>query len=220
MIALALFSLGVAGYRLYRRQMSRGEVALLALALTSVSMIIAQSAVASHRFPEMRYWNQATAMLYPWGIWGIMGAWRVRRVPVKVVLAVIFGLFACVDLGMLAKRFVPGTRRNAYVAACDWAVEKIKADWKGPARDMDFVPAMRNYSTPFRPCVDAYTRRIPYLVGGRRWSKSINSSERIDPYDYWVQDMRRPGFPVETNACEKMGTFVRGKYRFELWKRK
>lgn len=216
MMYFALLGIAALAWRKRKGQLTRVEVVTLGVAFVAVLMVWLQIVICDHRlFPERRYYSQALLLLFPWAIWGLREFCRIRRWPFARILGAAVVGFAIYDGVMLVKARLPVGRRAAYSRACDWAVKEIAADWKGPARDAETGFMLRQYVTPDRPIVDCYTRRIAYLVGGRRLSKWRVHTEVAD---YWVGDLHRQTPPAE--GYEKMGEFEHGKHAFGLYRRK
>lgn len=215
MTYVALLGIAVLVWRKRKGQLTRVEIRTLGIAFVAVLMVWLQIAICDHKpLPERRYYSQALLLLFPWAIWGLRELCRIRRWPfVRILGAAVVGI-ALYDGVMLVKAGLPVGRRAAYSAACDWAAKEIAADWKGPARDAEVDFSLEQYVTPARPIVDGYTRRIAYLVGGRRLSKQRRD---VEVADYWVGDLRRQDPPAE--GFEKMGEFTRGKYAFGLYRK-
>jgi len=218
MIALALFSLAVIVIRIWRRQFTRAEWALLAVLAVSYAVVVGQSCFEGGRlhlrFPEARYTIQSTLLLYPWGIYGII-TWCKSRKWANRGLTMAMMAFALLAVVMLIKSKIPGSRRNAHVRACDWAVERIRADWDGPQMDKDFCFYVQEYHRPNRPIVRAHTARLPYLLGGRLSSEDMIGA--VDRPDYWFDDINREDPP--TKGYHKIDSYRCGKYQFELYRR-
>ena len=218
MIVFEIFALLVIAYRMWRRRASSEEVRLLLLLVGIIAMIVAQSVICSHCLPEKRYWRQVSVLVYPWGVWGFIElAKYLRRSSLRWGLFLIAGVVVY-DIGNLLHPVIPGFRREAYVKACDWAVEEIRRDWKGPVRDEQIKPLLSMYYLPYRPSVCSYVSRVPYLLNGRRWSEKLLHGTG-QWYDYWVGDVARDELPPE-DKYERIGTFTRGKYTFALYRRK
>lgn len=218
MIALAFLSLAVIAVRIKRRQFSRAEGALLAVVAVNYAVVVGQSLFEGGHFhlnfPEARYTIQSTLLLYPWGIWGVISLFRSGRLASRC-LAAAFAGFAILAVVMLVKSKIPGSRRYAYVRACDWAVERIRADWDGPPKDAAFEFYPQEYHSPNRPVVEAHTARVPYLLGGRLTSRNMIGD--VDIPDYWFDNVDREDPP--TNGYYKVDAYRCGKYRFELYRR-
>lgn len=216
MMYFALLGVAALVWRKRKGQLTRAEILALGVAFLAVLMVWLQIVICDHKpFPERRYYSQALLLLFPWAVWGLRELCRIRRWPFARILGGVVVGIALYDGVMLVKARLPVGRRAAYSEACDWASKAIAADWKGPARDAEIDFMLEQYVTPARPIVEGYTRRIAYLVGGRRLSKQRRD---IDVADYWVGDLRRDTPPAE--GYEKMGEFTRGKYAFGLYRRK
>ena len=216
MMYLAFGGIAALVWRKRKGQLTRVEIVTLGIAFVAVLMVWLQIVICDHQlFPERRYYSQALLLLFPWAVWGLRELCRIRRWPFARILGAVVVGITLYDGVMLVKAGLPVGRRAAYSAACDWAAKEIAADWRGPARDAEVDFMLKQYVTPARPIVDGYTRRIAYLVGGRRLS---NQRVGVDVADYWVGDLRRQDPPAE--GYEKMGEFTRGKYSFGLYRRK
>lgn len=218
MIVLAFLSLAVIAVRIRRRQFSRAEGALLAVVAVNYAVVVGQSLFEGGHFhlnfPEARYTIQSTLLLYPWGIWGVISLFRSGRLASRC-LAAAFAGFAILAVVMLVKSKIPGSRRHAYVRACDWAVERIRADWDGPSKDAAFEFYPQEYHSPNRPVVQAHTARLPYLLNGRL--SSLDIVGKVDTPDYWFDDIDREVPPKK--GYDKLDSYRCGNYRFELYRR-
>lgn len=218
MIALVLFSLVVIGWRIRQRWFTRAEGMLLVVVAVNYAIVVGQSLFESGQFqlnfPEARYTIQSTLLLYPWGIWGILSLFRSDRLASRC-LATVFAGFAVLAVVMLVKSNIPGTRRYAYVQACDWAVERIRADWDGPSKDATFEFYPQEYHSPNRPIIEAHTARLSYLLGGR--VSSVDMIGDVDTPDYWFDNIERET-PSE-RGYRKVDSYQCGKYRFVLYRR-
>lgn len=219
MIALAVIALIAIFYRLKCRAFTRAEGVLLALIAANLLLIWAQIAIKDHAtFPEKRYWVESFILLLGWSAWGIVAFCKssfARRIPfVRFLLPLIIALFAINDLVMCIKPRIPVGRRHAWVAACDWAEERIRADWRGPAKDEKDVFSTRQYHHPNRPCVAGHTARIAYLLNGR--VASINEFGKLDKPDYICKEESKIG---KLGAeYELMDRVQFGKRRFALYR--
>lgn len=208
---LPLIALGVVAWRLRRRELSQEEVAVAAVAIISLGVVFLQSLIADYVIPEGRYYKQIGTLLVPWTVWAALRLKYGRRILIGLIaiLAVYHGV-------MFAKPHMPGTRRKAYVSACEWAAELIRRDWHGPSRDEAATFSVRDYHLPHRPCVHGITPRLAYLVGGR--DESLHVFGEIDRPDYWLTGRFDDEFRAEDYAL--MGEFTSGRYRFSLYRRK
>lgn len=183
---IVVFALGVLTvlHRLWTRRFTAGEWMLLLLVLGNFAVLAAQLAVCDHYFPpENRYWYQSGVLMCGWAVWGVDAlsqALGTRWRPARLLLPALVGVFAAIDVAMLVKPHVPGSRRNAYVRACDWAVGRIREDWRGPAADPADVFSIREYHTAKRPVVCAHVARVPYLLDGRTPAHSFGKADLPD----------------------------------------
>ena len=218
MIAFAVFSIAVVVYRLIRGLFTRQEGVVLGIFALALLVITAQSCLEYGRFqfalPERRYVIQSTVLLYGWGVWGVMNL-PLRAARRFVLPVVVVGLIAYHGI-MLAKSHLPFGRRAAFVAASDWAVERIRADYRGPTSDATNVFRLAEYHRPNRPIVHGHNPRIGYLLGGR--DESLRIFGAVDQPDYWVTGHLDGEF--DRGAYEFVDAFVFGKRRFELYRRR
>lgn len=218
MIAFAVFSIAVVVYRLIRGLFTRQEGVVLGIFVLAILVITAQSCLeyGQLRFdlPERRYVIQLTVLLYGWGVWGVLHL-PLRAARRFVLPVVLMGLVAYHGI-MLVKSHLPFGRRAAFVAASNWAVERIRADYHGPTADATNVFSLAEYHRPNRPVVHGHNPRIGYLLGGRDESLSIFGA--ADQPDYWVTGHLDDEFDRE--AYEFVDAYVFGKRRFELYRRR
>jgi len=219
--AFTILSLCVAAYRIRRRLFTRAEWILLALWAGHFLFELAVMYGEFMRFRfEARFFRPAEFLTWGWLAWGVVRLWCCGPGWRRMFFALL-GLVLLYDGIMLTRAKIPAGRRNAYAAACDWAAEKIREDWKGPACDTNFVFTLGEYRTDRRPVVDCHSARVPYLVGGRSNGMDDGVYEQVaelDRPDYWIQDLRTDD-PPTGSEWELMGTFRRGKYELPLYRR-
>ena len=211
-IALTVLSLVVAAYRIRKGLFTRMEWFLLCLWLGQFALEGAQLLVKFHHFRyDPRYFRPASFLSWIWLAWGVSAWWGKVKWYALSALAV-----GCIyDAVMVIKPNLPFGRRGAYVRACDWAVERIRADWKGPDRDQAPVFSLREYHTPYRPVVQAHVARVPYLLNGRQ--ALLTDFGKTDYPDYWIIDVKRD-YPPPKDGFELLDTYRRGKFTFELYR--
>lgn len=134
--------------------------------------------------PETRYYVQGFVLLVP-----LIPAVALKFRFGKAVLSVLVAALVVHAAAFLAKAHVPGSRRCQQVAACDWAVEAIRADYRGPKADAEPFFSWLEYHPLNRPCVEAHSPRVAYLLGGR--SASIAGCGLRDIPDYIVDEPRK-----------------------------
>lgn len=211
--ALTILSLAVAAYRIKKGLFTRLEWFLLLFWLGHFALEEAQLIVKFHHFRyDPRYFRPALFLSWIWLAWGVSTYWSKVKWYALSALAAI-----CIfDAVLVVKPNLPFGRRGAYVRACDWAVEKIRADWKGPSRDPDIGFSLGEYHTPYRPVVMAHVARVPYLLNGRQ--ALLTDFGKEDFPDYWIIDVRRDDPPRA--GFELMDTYRQGKFAFELYRRR
>lgn len=224
MIVVNIVALAVVIYRICKREFSGLEWLLLAVIAINWAMVTAQINVCDNRLlPEKRYWAQSSTLAIGWFVWGVMrlSQWLSPKIhAAKWLLPLLAGLLAANDIVILAKAHFPVGRRHAYVQACDWAAERIRADWDGPKRDEKNVFRIENYHLPNRPCIDAHSNRLPYIVGGR--ADALVKVSPIDIPDYIFDEDR----DIDLKDKHLRGAKYRlldkvqfGKYKFSLYRR-
>lgn len=224
MIVVNLIALAVVVYRMATRRFTRVEGVLLAIIVVNWMMVVAQINVGGHKLlPEKRYWAQVMVLALGWFAWGVRQAsagLAQKFAPAKFLLPLAVALLAANDLVILVKPHLPVGRRHAYVQACDWAEARIRADWDGPARDATNVFHIANYHLPNRPCIDAHSNRLPYVLGGR--ADSLVKQSAVDIPDYIFDEERE----IDLRDRYLRGTTYRlldrvkfGKRTFALYRR-
>ena len=202
----------VAGYRIRKGLFTKVEWLILCVWLGHFAFEELQLITKFHHWRyDPRYFRPADFLTWGWAAWGMSRWWRRTK-----WLAVALLVGTCVfDLVLVVKPKLPFGRRGAYVRACDWAVERIRADWKGPARDTEPVFSLEEYHTPYRPAVFAHVARVPYLLNGRQ--ALLTDFGETDYPDYWIIDTRRDDPPPPD--FDRIDTFRQGKFAFELYRR-
>jgi len=142
---------------------------LAALLLANFLVVWGQSVVSFWKWrhlgllmPEARYYLQSLVVLVP-AVPLVLLRFRHGRKLLVLLLAAL----AVHAAGYLVKAHVPGSRRSQYVAACDWAAETIRTDYRGPARDAEPFFTQDDYHPSGRPVLSAHVNRLCYLLGGR-----------------------------------------------------
>lgn len=222
---LTVLSLAVAAYRIKKGLFTKLEWFLLLLWAGHFALEEAQLIVKFHHFRyDPRYFRPVGCISWVWLAWGLSNWWH----KVKWYALGLFAAACLYDAVMVFKPLIPGSRRHAYVQACDWAVDIIRRDWKGPRQDAQDVFSLREYHVPYRPIVHAHVARVPYLLGGRY--SFMEHFNRVDTPDYYVVDVKRdhrlwlpeerpfspyPWLPDYT----RVDTARFGKRTFEIWRR-
>jgi len=164
-------------------------------------------------FPEARYFLQGFVLLIP-----LIPMALLRFRHGRKLLVVLLAALAIHAGAFLAKAHVPGARRHQYVSACDWAVERIRADYRGPRTDAEPFFTWFEYHPLARPCVEAHVTRVPYLLGGR--GASLVASGVLDIPDYIVDEPHRVNRDWWCVAeYEKLAEKKFGKRDFVIYKR-
>ena len=224
MIAVVIFGLLVAIWRIATKQMSIREGVVFAIALAYFLLVVFQINVADNLLmPECRYWIQVGVLLMGWVIWGVDAIANavMRRFPrIKIMrfllVAIILG-FALNDIVMLFRSSIPNTRRNLNVKACEWAAKRIASDWQGPCKDAENPIAIGEYHIPNRPVVAAHTKRLAYVLNGRNERTSCYG--KIDYPDYVFNESHRidwQNYKCEYNLIDDLEL---GKKHFFLYRR-
>lgn len=218
-VAIVIAALAIA-YRVRMRLFTKAEFAVLAIFVANFAMIELQIAICDHQlFPEARYWVQSGVLLLGWTAWGIYrlsSALSSRFRPARYILPAVVACLAVVEIVMIIKPHIPGSRRYAYLQAVDWAAERIRADWKGPAVDEHMERSNLNYRPPNRPIVCAHTSRLPYVLNGRRGVAFVDDvpdyicdeEKKLDLDSEWLHGAR----------YELMDRLAVGKRTFALYR--
>ena len=211
-IALTILSLAIAAYRIRKGLFTRVEWFVLALWLGHFALEEAQLFVKFHHFRyDPRYFRPVSFLSWIWLAWGLSNWWtKVRWFALSALAAALV-----FDATMIVKPNLPFGRRGAYVRACDWAVERIRADWKGPVRDATNEFSLAEYHSPYRPIVMAHVARLPYLLNGRY--PFLDTFRSDNPPDYWTIDVRRDD-PPPASLYELMDSYQTGKFKFNLYR--
>lgn len=216
-----ILSLAVAAYRIRKRLFTRPEWILLALWVAHFLFELAVMYGEYMRFRfEPRFFHPAEFLIWFYLAWGAIELWK-RGGFRRLLLCAALTLIVAYDVVLLVRPKIPGCRRNAHAGACEWAAEKILADWKGPARDSTFVFSLGEYRTNRRPIIDCHSARVPYLVGGRSNGMDdgvVEQVRELDRADYWIQDLRADD-PPQGDEWELMDVFKCGKYELPLYRR-
>ena len=221
-VAIVIAVLAIA-YRVRMRLFTKAELAVLSIFAANWVMMELQITICAHQlFPEARYWVQSGVLLLGWTAWGIYrlsSALSSKFRPARYVLPVAVACLAAVEIVMIMKPHIPGSRRYAYLQAVDWAAERIRADWKGPAADEHMGYFNRNYRHPNRPIVSAHTARLPYVLNGRRSTVLAG-----DVPDYICDEEGKIDLAAEWRLhgvrYELMDRLTVGKRTFALYRRK
>jgi len=197
-------------------------ILLCGLLLANLLILFGQSAVAFLKWqgmagaklmPEPRYYVQCFVLLLP-----LIPFLLLRLRHGQKVVCILLAALAVHAVVFLVKAQIPGTRRNQYVAACDWAVDVIRADYKGPRKDIEPSFSVDEYHPLERPVVDAHVHRVSYLLGGRK--ASLIGCGLVDLPDYVVGEPHRINrLPWYCAEYEPLAERKFGKRDFIIYKR-
>ena len=195
----------------------KDKVMLVAVVVVSYLMIIAQRSFEGGHFhfnlPEQRYTIQVLILLIPFLV-ALVGKWKNAA---KGILPAAVCCCAIYQGVMIVKAHLPWGRRAAFYAASEWAIEKIRADYRGPAVDLSNPFNAGEYHRPNRPVVSAHNPRVGYLLGGR--DQSMRTFGKVDLPDYWVTGHFDEAFPKYRDRFELMDSLSIGKRTFGLYKK-
>jgi len=169
-------------------------IVLGAVLAVNFLILLAQSVVSfwpwrhlapvSWLFPETRYFVQGFVVLIP-----LIPVVALKFRFGKALLALLVVALTVHAAVFLVKAHIPTARRHQYVEACDWAVERIRADYRGPKADAKPFFSWLEYHPLSRPCVESHTARVAYELGGR-WA-SLAGCGFADIPDYIVDETSR-----------------------------
>lgn len=224
MIAVIVIAAVAIAYRVKARLFTKAEFALLAIFAVNLTMVELQIAICDHcAFPEKRYWVQAGVLLSGWAAWGVhrlSAALATRFRPARHILPAAVACLAIVEIVMIMKPHIPLSRRHAHLQAVEWAADRIREDWKGPAADGQMEYFDFEYRQPNRPVVRAHTARLPYVLNGR--NDSLSAVFEDDTPDYICDEEGKVNLSPKTlhgAKYELMDTARFGKRTFALYRR-
>jgi len=197
-------------------------ILLCGLLLANCLVLFGQSMVAFWKWrgmpgaglmTEPRYYVQCFILLLP-----LIPLLLLRLRHGQKILCVLVAALAVHAVAFIVKAQIPGTRRNQYVAACDWAAGMIRADYKGPRKDAEPCFSIAEYHPLERPVVDAHVHRVAYLLGGRK--ASLIGCGLVDLPDYIVDEPHRiDRLPWRFAEYETLAERKFGKRDFIIYKR-
>lgn len=198
-------------------------IVLSVILLANYFVLFAQTVVAVWQWrhcapwywllPEARYFLQGFILLLPLIPLVLLKFRHGKKVLVVLVVALVAHAIC-----FLVKAHVPGTRRQQYVSACNWAAEVIRADYRGPKADSEPFFSWLEYHPLNRPCIEAHVTRVSYLLGGR--GASLAGCGLKDIPDYIVDEphkVNRDWWYVAD--YEKLAERRFGKREFIIYKR-
>lgn len=209
---LTLIGLVIAAYRIRKGLFTRLEWFVLIGWLVHFGLEEIQMIGEWHRFKyDPRYFRPVDFVTWGWAAWGLGKWWSC------VKWLALFGLIAALvyDGVMLAKPNIPGSSRAGKVAACDWAADRIRADWQGPAETDNNPFDLEEYHVKGRPLVWAHVARVPYLLGG--CLGPLPAPGRPNNPDYWIDDIDKEDPP--TFGYVLLDTFKYGRREYRLYRR-
>jgi len=199
----------------------RNWILLIVLLAANYLILLAQSLVSLYKYapnvwvilPETRYFLQSLIIFIP-----LIPLAALKFKQGRKILAVLLTALVVHAVVFLVKAHVPGARRHASIAACNWAVEQIRADYKGPKRDAEPFFVWLEYHPLSRPCVEAHVTRVSYLLGGR--GASLDGNGLVDIPDYLVDETKKinPDF-FKLAKYEILAEKNFGKRDFVIYKR-
>lgn len=223
MIVLLVIAVAAIAWRIATKRFTAAEWIVLAIAALNYAVLAGQMlgcyGFKNYDPPEMRYWIQSGILFFGWAAWGLLEVsrfvaqkWR----PAKFLLPLVVAVLVAIDVAMLMKPHVLGSRRNAYLRACDWAEEKIRADYKGPAKDAAWVYGDQEYHDEKRPALVAHTGLLAYRLNGRHASPGKFGA--IDLPDYVFDEDKKIHLPTGA-TYELVDRVSFGTRSFSLYRR-
>ncbi len=223
MIVLLIIAVAAIVWRIATKRFTAAEWIVLAIAVLNYAVLAGQMlgcyGFRNYDPPEQRYWIQSGVLFLGWAAWGILEVSRLAAQkwrPAKFLLPIVVVALMAIDIAMLVKPHVPGSRRNAYLRACDWAEEKIRADYQGPAKDTERVYGNQEYHEEKRPAIIAHTGLLAYRLNGRH--ASPGNFGAIDLPDYVFDEDKKIHLPKDARY-ELMDRVSFGKRSFSLYRR-
>ena len=230
-VVLSVIAVAMAAFRLWRRQFGRFDLGVLAIAFGgSLYLYVANFCFFGVWGSFWRYHYPAYAPLlaYPAVAFAAgMGRWpRAKIVAVFCAVLSVVG-FVILEVYRPVKHLRKPEKyaKMAQYAGCLWAADRIKADWRGPARDNRPV-GLLEYNTNRRPYVAACWPLVGYRAGGRPSVDHVRLGEEIVP-DYWLmvsgteyEDLSTK-YVIESNLDgekELVDTYRIRDYEFKLYR--
>lgn len=185
-ITLALASLLLFALRYRRGSVSREEKILWRLWFVHF-LIVAPLAIYSepHHRLDTRYVKPVDCL-----VWGILIAEILKHRFGKMMLTGALSLMVIYNAIMFTKHLIPGSRRNANYLACDWAMEKIKADFKGDKSAPNLF-LCDEYTSGGSPVIQPISKRMTFLMGARA-ANPVFEEDGVP--DYIVEEDKRLKF--------------------------
>lgn len=211
-MTLAILSFVLFALRYKRKVITREEKILWLLWLVHF-LIVAPLAIYSepHHRLDTRYIKPVDCL-----VWGLVLAEVLRHNFGKWILSALLALMIIYNGIMMVKHLIPGSRRNANYLACDWAMEKIRADWKGDRSDPKLF-LCDEYTSGLSPVIKPISKRITFLMGARAASPVF---EAAGVPDYIVEEDKRLNFePWEKSDYLLLDTLQIKKRHYSLYKR-
>ncbi len=216
---------GVLAVRLFRSQISRAELLVLAMLvghhLLEVLQLVAGNANLRLTMLPHRYFGAAAPLAWGWTAYGLVILWRTPgrwRIPVRVGVGLLL-LYVVLYLGVikLHKEGTRGTARDAQVAA--QAIAPFLAeDYTGPRTTPDYPHyTVQEYFTPRRPVVlGAYAAASWYVRG----QGALSDLAYPDAEDYYFARADKTPPELRDPARYTLLKEVRGtRHRWHLYRR-
>lgn len=214
-LTIAILSLFVFGYRLKKGLVSREEKILWLMWLLHLLIVLPLTMMVrvTHTF-ETRYLKPVDCFVWGAVVWALFKI-KYGRYFVYGVLSFLVA-YNCV---MFTKHLVPGSRRNANLIACDWAQNKIKADWNKHDTSASKVFTINEYTSGGSPSISPISKRMNYLLGARNANAVFG--KKFGTPDYIVEEDKRLMFePWDKEDYVLMDELQIKKRHYSLFKRK
>ena len=195
---VALFAFGFFVYRVFRRRVTRREVALMGIFLLMVVAEVVMLSLGNHRsigafgsidrYGLERYFGAFAPLLWVFCAGLLAKIWfaafrlsAVRWVARGLVVLFLGAVFGLINVGNRLESYGRNAGVDALVAARRVA-PIIRRDYAGPRRRPDFKYQLKEYFTSRRPTVFSYFGAPAWVVGGQ--SEGANHGNYPYPDDY------------------------------------
>lgn len=203
------------------RRMTLPEWMLAGFVVLNIFLVQLQMFVGENGKLEwiLRYHQASLTLLYGWAAWGAIELIRFldgrKRILAVVATALWLVSTGGTSLWRIVKHDFVQSRRAARAQAEEWALDAIRRDWKGPARDEKRFFTVQEYHPSSRPIICSEGARLPYLAKGRWYSKAkdVRRHEKPD-YALLPKGVRPPG----RMRLMSERSFGRKQYRFCLYR--
>lgn len=216
-LTIVVLSLIVFAFRVKKGIVKREEKILWALWFAHLLIVLPLTIFTREDGTfDSRYLKPIDCLVWGATVWAISSFRYGKR-----ILVVMLGVLVVYNAVMFTKHLVPDSRRHANLVACQWAMRRIQADWRGQSEEDAAAKkffTIREYTSGGNPSISPISKRMNYFLGARNANPAFRT---FGIPDYIVEEDKRLKFkPWDKRDYILLDELQIKKRHYTLYKRR